>query len=265
MDFVLHGKTAALNQLAFEVRYSRGWTYLDKCGRTMNRIFDLGPEWISTPPEPDPTGTRLVNFKTGHQLTFGPRSFVSTLQRPSGQAPISSAEFEDYIIETHLLSEILIESLGLRDFTRIGFRTWYLFPFATKAAAESWIADLGLYSTNQALTETFDATIEATAYTVVLGGRPNRLRIALSTTERQAELDLGKDVLQIQASTLPRNQREHLLAQEKARRRIKLNPEFASLLDLDVSQEQPLAIDAADFIRTSQAEAADGVRKVIEP
>jgi len=252
MDQVyVKGKGGILQKLAYEVRYDFGFTYLDKCGRTINTILRDHPEWMIKADTPNPQAGSLVSIDNGCSFVFSPYNYTFVLEMPAGGEPLSEKERSEFVDQVELLSVIVSDSLGLEAFTRIGMRAWYLFSFDKLSESTEWLTSLGFYSISPDLSKLFEATLDAASVVVLLSSKERQYRLSFSSVERQVQLDLGQEILSIRASTLSKDQDKFLLRQLETRRRIHANPQFAALLDIDAFQEDPISIDARDFIENS--------------
>jgi hypothetical protein len=54
-----------------------------------------------------------------------------------------------------------------------------------------------------------------------------------------------------------------LQKQELVKRRMRSNPEYAALIDIDAFQEEPDAVDPRDFIETSLQQISAGLTKAV--
>lgn len=249
----LQGKNGVLQKLAFAVNYDFGYIYLDKCGRTMNKILLEFPEWIAKD-SPNPQIASLTSMDNGCTFSFSAFSFNLGLEMPAGGVGLSPEDVTSFIDQCDVMSRLTIDSLSLNAFTRIGFRRWYVFSFNNASESKDWLNSLGHYSINPKLAEAFASTLDAASVVVLLSGQERRYRLSFSSVERQAQLDLGEEILSVRASKLSRDQNKFLQKQLEARRRVHANPQFAALIDLDSFQENPISIDARDFVSRSMDE-----------
>jgi hypothetical protein len=58
----LNNKASILHKIVFEVRYNQGFSYLDRCGKTINAIQSEFPEWAIKGNVPDPANAGLVSL-----------------------------------------------------------------------------------------------------------------------------------------------------------------------------------------------------------
>lgn len=247
----IRSQSGVLQKVAFEARYLYGFTYLDRCGKTINRIMRDHPEWMIKGDSPNPQDGRLVSVKNGCSFVFSPYNYTFQLDMPTGGESLSEADLTGFVDQVDLISRIVNDYLELEVFTRIGVRTWHLFGFQSLSAATDWLNSLGYYSISNELLKAFEGTIDAATVTMLLTGTDRKFRLSFSSVERQAQIDLGDEILNIRASTLSKDQDKFLKQQMQVRRRVHSNPAFAALIDIDVFQEEPISIDPKDFIDTS--------------
>jgi hypothetical protein len=55
----------------------------------------------------------------------------------------------------------------------------------------------------------------------------------------------------MRASSLSKDQNKFLLKQLEAKRRLLASPGFAAMIDVDAYQEEPVTLDARDFVATT--------------
>ena len=82
-------------------------------------------------------------------------------------------------------------------------------------------------------------------------------RISLNPVERQAQLDLGSEILSVRSSALSKEQNKVLIKQIQAKRRLLASPGHAAMIDVDASLEDPLKIDCSDFVIQSVKNVQD--------
>src|SRR5262245_50300341 len=116
----INGKNSILQKLIFEVRYDYGYAYLDKCGRLINTITRVFQEWNVT--AINLNGATLVNIRDDSALAFSSKNFNFVLEQGPGDDSLTAAHLTNFAEQAETISPIIIEQLGLKDFTRIGFR-----------------------------------------------------------------------------------------------------------------------------------------------
>jgi hypothetical protein len=258
----IKGKPSILQKVVFELKYQYGFTYLDKCGRAINAIMREQPEW-TVRDSISPTASSLVSMRNGCSFSFSAFNYNFALERPAGGDPLSDKDMAGFTQQVDLISSIVNDHLGLKEFTRIGFRVWYLFSCEDKEEAESWLSYLGLYMAQESLISAFGGKKEALGVTVVVSGSDRKYRIAFNAVERRAEIDLGEAILTVQASKLSRDQQRVLQEKEKVKSRMRANPKFPAMIDIDAFQDEPLLVEPRDFIKTSHEEITNRLMAAI--
>ncbi|MBM4047565.1 MAG: hypothetical protein FJ279_20865 [Planctomycetes bacterium] len=248
---VIAGKASICHKLVFAVEYRFGMTYLDRCGRTMNQIMRLRPEWVLQGSDVNPQNAPLVNLKSGMVFNFSSTHMDVAIEQAGGGKELDEGDVSDFVEQAHFLSGIVVDELELREFTRVGFRVWYLLPSDSKDDSERWIRDLPAFRVSDDLPKAFGGKLEVASYALIIRGVERKYRIAVSAVERHAQIDVPGGLLSVRASKLPKDQHKVFLEQLKAKSRLKANPEFAAMVDVDAFVEDPVAIDAQDFITHS--------------
>ncbi|MCI0622491.1 MAG: hypothetical protein L0387_12660 [Acidobacteria bacterium] len=258
------GKSSILHKVVFELRYDQGFTYLDKCGRTVNEITRNYPDWMIKGSGPDPNNAALVSIKNGCLLNFSSFKYDLSLEKALGGTPVSVDQFTEFVDQVSDISYILMDQLGLKEFKRIGIREWHLFPGEDKESSERWLSGMGCYTISPRLCEAFDGKVESTGVTVIIDGLDRKFRIGFNQVERSAQLDLGQEILHVRASSLSKNQDKVLRQQMQVRRRLLANPEFAAMIDIDAFIEDPSFVDPRDFVETSTRQIEERMNKATQ-
>lgn len=250
MSFFIRGKEAIHDRIAFELRYRFGYAYLDKCGRILNTLFRDYPEWVLRGEQVSPQNAPLVSLRNSCLLNFSSDRIALTLERAKEQ-PLSPEEVAQFLEQVDTVSALVTEQLGITEFIRIGCRSWYIFAADNVGASEKWLSELGLYQLSKQAISAFGEHVEASDLTLILVGDDRKYRINLSGIERQALVDTGEGLLTVRARTLHEKQREFLMEQQRLKKRVRQNPQFASAIDVDAFLENSLLVKPRDFVETS--------------
>jgi len=259
----IRGKTALLERVSFELKYKFGFTYLDKCGRILNAIMRDRPEWALRGSASSPQATALFSMENGCTFNFSAESVVLTIERPSGGEPLKPSEVDRFAEQVDFVSRVVIDQLGINEFTRIGFRCWYLFGCKDSEEAETWLLDLGCYSISPKVAEAFGGSVKNTNFAAIIEGKDRDFRVTLNGVENLAHVDLGSEIMNIRTSMLSKDQGRILREQMKVRRRMLVNPGFAAAIDVDSFQDYPITVDPAEFIKTSILEIETGLNAAV--
>ena len=257
----IHGKPSNLYKLAFELRYRYGYSYLDRCGKTINAILHKFPEWVLKAEQAHPQSTALISIANQCWFNFSSLSMDFSIEQPA-TTELTRQEVEQFTSQVELLTAIVIDQLGLREFTRIGLRAWYLFPSPSKEDSEHWLQSLGIMTISESVTNAFEGQIEAVGISVVLAGTDRKYRIGLNGVEKSAMLDLGSQLMAPRTSTLPRD-RDRLPRGQS--RRLYSPPSFGVMLDIDSYQEDPVSIEPRNFVETSLSRGLARFQTAVSP
>lgn len=251
---ILRGtSTGKLHKLAFELRYQFGHTYLDRCGRTINAIQRTAPEWLTT--DAGLQGTALLSIRNASVFAFSSASLNLVLEQPI-DAEIKAESIEAFQEQVGLLSAIVIDELGLDEFTRIGLRSVFAYPTNDKADTERWMSSLKWFNLSDSLREAFGQTVESTGFSAVMTGEDRHYRVAVNGVEKPPQVEGGASPVQVRTSTLSEGQNKAYKAQLLQKHKRLTEASYAVSIDIDAYQENPFAPDVADFVRTSREQTS---------
>ncbi|HUT24489.1 MAG TPA: hypothetical protein VM492_09125 [Sumerlaeia bacterium] len=261
---MISNKPVIVHKLVFELRYSYGFSYLDKCGWVVNSIMRDRPEWILANTSPNPQNAPLINTNNNCRFNFSSLKLDLTVEQGLGEASLTEDDVSDFLTQVEEITPVVVDGLDLREFTRIGFRVWYMFACGSSDEAETWLRDLGCCQVSQRVAGSFRGRVKATGFSVVIESEDRSFRIAFNGVERSLPVNLGGEVLNIPPHTLHENQREHLLKQIRTKKRIEHNPQFAAMIDIDAYQEMPEKVEPGYFVRTSYEKGMQYLRECID-
>ncbi len=245
-------KDATVHKVVFEVRYSYGFVYLDRCGSIMNRIMKAYPQWVPREEAVNPQNAQFIDIESGTHFNFGPVKYDFSLDQPiSQEVALTSEDLDRFIEKVDLISRVVHEELELKHFVREGFRIWYLFSVSSENEAQTWISDLSGFSIAQSVASAFDGALESQGHVAIVRAQDRKFRIAMNVVERIGHLDLGSEILRTQPRNLPKGQREAILRQLKTKRRVLANPGVAVMIDVDAFLDEPIDVVPSDFISQS--------------
>lgn len=270
MAIALKGKFPITFRAAFELRYRFGFTYLDRCGRTINLIQREYPEWILATEQPTPQHALLLSTDNSCRFSFSSQRLDLAISKPIKQSSISDDDLGRFAEQVEQLASVVIDQLSLDDFSRIGCRIWFLFPFDERQASDDWLRSLGVFSVSPALEAAFGGTLESVSLALVIPASDRKFRIGFETVERTVAMDLGDAVLHVPPHQLPSGKRkgddprrDALIHRERINKTLEQNPPFAAMIDVDAAQEEPELVRAGDFVRSSFGQAFDRLKKAI--
>lgn len=260
---LLNGKEPILQKIVFELRYRRGFSYLDKCGRTINAIIDDFPEWTTDPGNPNPQAASLISLANSCVLSIGTKKLDLSLEIPVGGESLAQDGVEKFADQADHSTAIVVDQLGLDQFDRIGCRLWYIFPCESQEESENWLTSLDCYSVNASLVEAFGSSTEALGVSIVITGEDRTYRVAFNGVQRTATVDLGRGILNVRVRDLDSDQQEMLRKQELTKARVRRASEFPAMVDVDAYVENPESPNPRDFVLSTYAEALQRLRKAV--
>jgi len=181
-------------QFVFEARYGHGYEYLDRCGYIINSIQRDNHEWDVLPPGPE--GTQLKNLSDGTGVVFSSQHLGLSLHKPlfgKGE-PLAKQDLEIFSGHIQNLSDIVFSEIRIKptDLTRVGARVFYYIPFESKDEAEQWMIDSKFFSFNKP--ELFEGILSSPSFALKWKSDPFSWGLRFDIYERNAQMDLGKDV-----------------------------------------------------------------------
>jgi len=242
-----------LHRVIFEIRYNHGYTYLDRCGKTVNSILQSMPEWILKSEQISPQNAPLVSTANQCTFNFSSNKMRFSIEQPAN-AQINSSEIERFVEQVDSVSSIVIEHLSLKEFTRIGTRIFYLFPFQDQTEVERWIADLGVFSLSDRFLSAFGGPVENAGVSLVIPGQERTYRICLNGVEKLAQIDFGSEILSLKTTAMSKEQKRTF--KQRQPERTYSQPHFAAMIDIDAYLEDPRQIDPKDFVSSSITDSA---------
>jgi hypothetical protein len=260
---LIHGKEPLLRQLIYELRFLHGYSYLDRCGKILNRISREQPEWIIG--DASPQVTPLYSSRNGCRFNFSSTRLDLNLDKTTADDGIGNSEVAEFVEQVDALSQIVIDELGLKEFLRQGCRAVYLFPCENKTDSNQWLRDLKVFSISPKIHEVFGQIDEAATVAIVVHGPDCRYRISFSGAEISAQVNIGTELLNVRASSLPTRQREHMISNLQAQRRKKINSGFAAAIDIDAYHEEPPSVDPPGFVKENAGNFESKIRAVLVP
>jgi len=255
--------TSVVHRYIYELRYDFGHAYWDRCGRVINEIIAAHEKW---------------NFENMGSGACHLRSSEQNLDFNYGWAKLDLSQTQDREVLTLLpagefgalaesLTEVVVRTLQLGDFTRIGFRSHYLFPTGSVDEAHGLLKRLKLFRMDPGTESEIGVTSEVSYRTVVQ--RPeHKLRIAVAPFEQQVNLPPGViQAARAKARDHWKDQKDVIKAKLKAQHMIKHLPQYGLLLDLDASLEEPPypdSISVSDFVTRAERDFRDLTPKILK-
>lgn len=231
--------TPSLDNFAFEIRYSSGHLYLDRCGQTLIDIEQECDGWMTG--DVSPNSGNLERPDKWYGLSFNNHHFVFVSNRAYKN------NIEDTADECSKIWKIIQANLGIDNYIRVGFRLHYI--LATESIEESEIL-LKNSDFNVKLPENIkepDYEIKTRQIVVIVKKGNVEYRIELSGVTRMEALP-PTDIMKVNPKTLSRNQRKFRLARLNQLKEYSANPMYGVHLDIDCVEMEPIAVSPTNYI-----------------
>ena len=258
----IKGREPLLRQLIFELRYRHGFSYLDRCGRILNKIAEQHQDWLIGN-EINPQNAALYNVESGSRFTFSPTRLDLALDRQAGE-PISEDDASQFVKEVGEMTALIIDELSLAEFVRIGVRALYYFQGSSRADTEDWLQKLEVFQVNPKLMKAFSGGLDAAGVSVVLTGGEYRYRLAFNGVEIAAQWQVGNEVLNFKPSSLPTNQQQRMVEMLAAKRKVEMNTGYAAIIDVDAYHDNPPRVKPEEFVADNLDAFLSKIREAVE-
>lgn len=251
-----------LEQVVYQLRYSKGYLFLDRSGRLLRELISRDKQWIVSE-RANPQVVTVASSLNDAIVNFGATSIDISLRRDVGQDAIGQSQVDTMFEQIDLLNSQLIDRLDLEEFVRVGFRCVFSIPQPNIETARNRLDEMNLWRVNPKFSERLENGILDQKFTIefVLGTVQYRLQVGAN--DRPTRVRIGNTVQPIRMSEVPRSQRDSLSkkeyreisAQKGARDEIERwsSPSYIAL-DVDAFMPDPIVEDTtAEFAKTSLA------------
>ncbi len=244
-------------QQIFEVRYERGYRYLDRCGETMLALEEsleqlTGALWM--PAEAKPTGARLVCPDLDTVIAFDTTRLVVD-QTPGERPQFSNIAEEAYaVVKTQLVLQTIVR-YGSRNVYRVArdsvsdART-----LAVKFSAKPFpkIADEWKLK---------DTDLNCTFHK----DEDRGMRVVLKAAQSvNAPVQIPSDQLEAHPRTLSKGQRKAFLDYIDRKKRREQDPSAWVVVDLDCFHMRP-GMRIEEFLQDAGASHSEFLEKIVRP
>ena len=249
MAYIVDLHTEVVHRHVFELRYQFGHLYWDRCGKVINELIGSNPEWSWENVQGD-TGHLALRDKNLH-FNFNSTKFDLSQTQNAEISTLYNADEFGAIAES--FSSVVTSILQLSEFTRAGFRAWYLFPTTDREESYNRVKELKLLAPE--ISDLKFGRVSEASCRLVIELPQHMVRFAVAPFEQTVELPAGIiQATRLKAKDSPRNQKHVLLDRIKAERMVKSFPQFGVLVDMDAFLEDPPypgEVSASSFITTA--------------
>jgi hypothetical protein len=245
MATVIQPGTAVRHRLIFELRYECGELYWDRCGR-IARALAARQGWALQ--SVDLNGCHIR--KEDENLTFTYSSTKLDLTQSQSEDVSDLLSAGEFAAIAEEFSEIVVRTLEVNVFPRIGFRLWTLYETESLDDASSRIDRMSFFFPCRALVDLGERS--HVSHTVVIARSSHLVRVAATPFEQQ--IHLAPSVIAAakkEAHKHWKDQRKVLMQKMKAKKAIKAYPSLGIMIDMDAYIEEvpyPDQVSSRTFI-----------------
>ncbi len=253
-----------LQQRVFEVRFDRGYLYLDRCGEIMRNLeqvlgMDTARVWV--PGEMVPTGARLECPEVDCVIVLNSSRLVID------QNPINESLTFDFpeVCETILSHVIVPMRIGPSEIRRVGSRSMRLYGADNVEAANRLSIRHALMTNHASGLVPVDHKLRSVEQTLIIenddeteGMRIRTMPFQKVTAEVRADPRLSTP-----PRLLPKGQHDALVERMRRHQKTLSNPEAGLLLDVDYYKIEPGEFRPKDFLSEAR-EKTNTIQAIIE-
>lgn len=265
MSTIVDLKTGIVHRYIYELRFDFGQVYWDRAGRIAKKILSEQENWDFE--RIDIGHCQLIYRDLNLTFNFGPTKLdLSQTQNAEVESLLPVGDFGK-LAET--FTSVVVETLELEYFPRIGFRVWQLYPSADRDESNEMVRNLKLFNADPGLLRTI-GTMSEVSHRLVLDREKHMLRVAVAPFEQQVDLPPSlvratKIKAYKQATETQRNpgidrRRQILIDKLKSQKKVDSYPQFGVLLDMDAYIEDPPYpnhLSVSDFLATAFEDFGD--------
>lgn len=236
--------------MVFELRYDSGELYWDRCGRAARKLAGE-KEWAVR--SVDLNGCHILNEDQNLVFSYSPTQLDLTQSQSKDVADLLS--FGAFAAIAEEFSEVVVQTLEVDSFPRIGFRLWTLFATDSLEDASARISKMSFFSPSKNLQTLGD--LSYLSHSVVIGRSNQMVRVAATPFEQQIHLTSLIAAAKERPHKHSKEQRKVLIQQLKAKKAIETFPQLGIMLDLDAYVEEapyPDQLTPCKFIEESTRE-----------
>lgn len=236
--------------LIFEIKYSHGFLYFDRCGQTILDIETQCDGWFCARTEKN-TG-QLENPEKRMVLDFSDNSFTFSIKPEKLDEDLIAKEVQK-------LWKIIKANFGLEEYYRIRCRIYFLKPTHSSDESEKFIksSKFNVYVPDNLKSPNYNLNIRQVI--AIFEKEGVEYRVELKGITRAESVDpsglLGRP------ETMSKDQQKYRQLKMKRLAEYSANPMYAVMLDIDCAKYNPEQFSVGDYIKNQ----LDIVRKDFLP
>jgi hypothetical protein len=251
MTRVAQFQAGILHRMVFELRYDSGELYWDRCGRAARKLASQKGWAVKSI---DSNGCHILNEDQNLVFSYSPTQLALTQSQDKEVSDLLS--YGEFGAVAEEFCEVVVQTLELNSFPRIGFREWTLYGTESIEDASARIGKMSFFSASKALNGLGELSYNS--HSVVVA-RPDRM-VRIAATPFEQQIHLAPSIIAAareKSHKHSKEQRKVLIQQMKARKAIEHYPRVGVMLDLDAYIEEapyPEQVTPLKFIEESKNE-----------
>jgi hypothetical protein len=241
----------------FEARFDRGYRYLDRCGETMLILEDVlsaTSKSIRMTDETKPTGARMKCPEMECVLVINSGQLILESSSPEEQPAYESI--------AQRAMETVVARFDLRELTRWGYRRTDLLIVDTMDGADQSALQVAKPTSWANLVEGVPLVDCDMVLRYEVPDKSSGYRIVTSSLVRfDAPIEIDER-LKVPPHTLPKGQREALIAQVKRQQQRASDPQAGVSIDVDHFVLRPRDRSLSEFVGSSRVKAKELVAAI---
>lgn len=228
-----------MDSLNFEVRYSYGHLYLDRCGQCLIDIEKKCDGWLSL--TVGPQAGELERPDKNFSLRINTQAFNF------GCVRASQTDVETIANEAATLWKIIEANLGLDEFLRIGCRIKYILATESVEDSEKLLQKSEINVNIPEVINKSGFNLKKRNLTCVFEKGDLEYRMRIAGVTRQEGMN-PENIIKGEPRFLSKKQNDFRIAQLKQLSQYSANPMYAVLLDVDCVATHPKKVSVKEFI-----------------
>lgn len=230
-----------LERLVFEIRYSYGHLYFDRCGVTLNDIERECDGWIAG--EATPLTGNLDRPDKNFHVSFNNAKFDFTAEKAFKHDDLS-----DVAKEIAEIWKLIEANLGLEELIRVGLRLQYVLPTMSIDEAEQYLKKSAFNIKTPESLKNSGYNIKKRKMIAFLSKDETEYRIEMGAITQTLSVDPSRIATQ-DPRILSRKQRDARIAQLKQLSEYSADPMYALIFDIDCFEFEPKSIAIEKYIK----------------
>jgi hypothetical protein len=254
------GSSPKLLQQVFEVRYERGYRYLDRCGDAMVILEEALPSisdskvWM--PEDAQPQGARMKCPDLDLTLVFDAGRLC--LEQNPAEKACPFGNICEYALGT------IKSKFDVGEITRFGHRRMCIVPTDSVEKAEELSVKYAAKSNLECVSDGMEASSYEAAITKETADKSQGIRLGVKPVQ-QLNAPLKIDArLQKRPHMLERGQREALLGQLRRAKQRETNPLAGLLIDIDCWSLYPSDLTVDGFLQEADSQIKEITSSFLE-